>query len=348
MDDTTKLTPPLSLFGLSPEDMVKALGLEKPFQGKQIFNWIVKGTSTFEEMTNLSKAERERLSALMPSTYSSQVIDTQKDETGATKLAIRLFDGKVIECVLLTDEEGHLSACLSSQVGCAMGCKFCRTGTMGLYRNLATEEIIEQFAHLSKLGNITHIVFMGMGEPMANMHAVLAAIRYFHREDTYNLSLRRITISTCGIVSGINELAELGFPIKLAVSLVSAEDTTRSSIMPINDRWGLKQLRQSLIHFQNKGGKKITLEYCMLSGVNCDETAARALADFTNGLLCVVNLIPWNPAAELPWKTPSTEEINKFCLFLNDFGVYYVRRYTKGRNINGACGQLATHIKENS
>jgi len=344
MNKNSQKKPPLSLFGLSPENLVEALDLEKSFQGKQIFKWIAGGASSFNEMTNLSKSERERLSAFMPSTYSSKVINTQVDETGATKLAIELYDGEVIECVLLKDKDDKLSACLSSQVGCAMGCKFCRTGTMGFHRNLASEEIIEQFAHLSKLGKITHIVYMGMGEPMANMGPVLSSIRYFHREDTYFISLRRITISTCGVVNGIRELTELDFPVKLAVSLVSADDRIRSSIMPVNDKWNLKVLRQSLLHFQAKGGKKITLEYCMLSGVNCDERAAERLAAFTRGMLCTVNLIPWNPAAELPWSTPSSDEINRFCMYLEDFHINYVRRYTKGRNINGACGQLATKV----
>lgn len=332
---------PLSLFGLSADQISEALDLNKKFQGKQIFQWLVKGATTFNEMTNLSKSLREELTEKMPSVSSSKVIDTQVDEN-ATKLAIQLYDGNVIECVLLTDKNDRKTACLSSQVGCAMGCKFCRTATMGMIRNLSTEEIIEQFVHLSNLSPITHIVYMGMGEPMNNMENVLRAIHYFHKEDTYNISLRRITISTCGIIPGINKLAETGLPIKLAISLVAADDRTRSSVMPVNNLYSLDKLRRALLHFQHKCGKRFTLEYCMLSGVNVDEYAANKLADFTKNLDAVVNLIPWNPAADLPWETPTTQEIKRFTAFLDDFRVSYTRRFTKGRDINGACGQLAS------
>jgi 23S rRNA (adenine2503-C2)-methyltransferase len=332
---------PLSLFGLSPEQITEALGLKKKFQGKQIYEWLVKGALSFDEMTNLPKALREELSAKRPSTASSKVIETQVDDN-ATKLAIELFDGNVIECVLLSDKNDRKTACLSSQVGCAMGCKFCRTATMGMIRNLSTEEIIEQFVHLTNLSPITHIVYMGMGEPMNNMENVLRSIHYFHDENAYYISLRRITISTCGIIPGINKLAETGLPIKLAISLVSADNPTRSKIMPVNEGYNLDKLRRALLHYQNKGGKRFTLEYCMLSGVNVHEQAAIKLAQFTRSLDAVVNLIPWNPAAELPYETPTTKEINHFCAFLDDFGVSYTRRFTKGRDINGACGQLAT------
>lgn len=331
-----------SLYGLSIEEIFETLNLKKKFQAKQIYEWLIKGVTDFNEMSNVSKVERERLTNEFPSIISSTVIDSQVDDSGATKLAIELSDGAVIESVLLVDKNERMTACLSSQVGCAMGCTFCRTGTMGLIRNLNTAEIIEQFVHLRALGNVTHIVFMGMGEPLANFSNVCDAIKYFHRKDGFYISLRRITISTCGIVSGINKLTEQNLKVKLAVSLVSADNRLRSEIMPINDTFNLQQLKSSLLHYQNKGGSRFTLEYCMLSGVNCDLQAAKKLASFTNGLDTVVNLIPWNPAAELPWTTPTTQEIKTFTKYLDEFHVKYARRYTRGRNINGACGQLAT------
>jgi 23S rRNA (adenine2503-C2)-methyltransferase len=183
---------------------------------------------------------------------------------------------------------------------------------------------------------------MGMGEPMNNMENVLRAIHYFHQEDSYYISLRRITISTCGIIPGINKLSETGLPIKMAISLVSADNITRSRLMPVNDVYNLEKLRRALLHYQTKGGKRFTLEYVMLSGVNVHEKAAIKLAQFTQSLDAVVNLIPWNPAEGLPYETPTTAEINHFCAYLDDFGVTYTRRFTKGRDINGACGQLAT------
>ncbi|MGD1821238.1 MAG: 23S rRNA (adenine(2503)-C(2))-methyltransferase RlmN [Pleomorphochaeta sp.] len=336
-----------SLYGLNSNEIFELLNLEKKFQAKQIYQWLIKGVYNFDEMTNLSKALREKLTKKYKSAISSKVIDTQIDDTGATKLAIELSDGSIIESVMLVDKNDRKTACISSQVGCAMGCKFCRTGTMGLIRNLSSSEIIEQFVHLRKLGNITHIVYMGMGEPLANFAPVLDSINFFHREDAFYISLRRITISTCGVVSGINKLTEQNLNVKLAVSLVSADNPLRNEIMPINNTYNLQKLKQSLLHYQNKCGSRFTLEYCMLSGLNCDLNAAKKLASFYNGLDAVVNLIPWNPAAELPYKTPTNEEINKFTSYLDKFNIRYARRFTRGRDVNGACGQLATKTRKN-
>jgi 23S rRNA (adenine2503-C2)-methyltransferase len=339
---------PRSLYGLSPEMIGEALGLSRPFYGRQIYSWLVKGADSFDQMTDLPKAERQRLSQAMPSFCSSTVEATETDETGATKLGIKLYDGSVIECVLLVDSKGRHTACLSSQVGCAMGCTFCRTGTMGLKRNLTAEEIIEQFVHLARVTDrpITHIVYMGMGEPLANIAAVTRSIRYFHDEKGFDISLRRITISTCGIVPGILKLSEQRLPVRLAVSLVSADNATRSRVMPINDTWDLPELKKALLRYQRTGGKRFTLEYCMLHGVNTDEKAAKKLAAFTRDMDAIVNLIPWNPAEELPWETPEEQEIDTFVRFLDRMQVNYTRRYSRGRKINGACGQLAVPLNK--
>ncbi len=336
----------ISLYGLTSAEINEKLKLEKKFHGKQIYQWLIRGIYNFDEMTNLSKVLREKLIKKYKSAISSKVIDTQIDESGATKLAIELADGAIIESVMLVDKNDRKTACLSSQVGCAMGCKFCRTGTMGLIRNLSSAEIIEQFVHLKKLGNITHIVYMGMGEPLANFSQVLDSINFFHREDAFFISLRRITISTCGVVNGINKLTEQNLNVKLAVSLVSADNPLRSEIMPINNTYNLQKLKKSLLHYQNKCNSRFTLEYCMLSGLNCDLNSAKKLASFTNGLDAVVNLIPWNPAAELPYKTPSNEEINQFTSYLDKLNIKYARRFTRGREVNGACGQLATETRK--
>lgn len=337
---------PLSLFGLPPQDLCTVLELQKLYQGKQVWDWLIKGATSFQEMTNLSVAERNRLTELMPSFTSSTVESSQTDETGATKLAVKLFDGHVVECVMLNDKEDRKTACLSSQVGCAMGCTFCRTGTMGLVRNLAAEEIIEQFMHLRRLGNITHIVFMGMGEPLANLGAVTRAIRYFHDPEGLDISLRRITISTCGVVPGIQKLAEQKLGVRLAVSLVAADNAQRNQLMPVNKAWPLEELRKALIHYQHVIGKRFTFEYCMIHGVNTDETSARKLAHYVRDLDVMVNLIPWNPAAELPWETPTMQEINEFTNMLDRLRVSYTRRFSRGRGINGACGQLAVPLNE--
>lgn len=335
---------PLSLYGLSPQDICAALNLQKLYQGRQIWDWLVKGATSFEQMTNLSLVERHRLQELMPTFVSSCVLSSQTDESGAVKLAVKLYDGQVIECVMLTDKENRKTACLSSQVGCAMGCAFCRTGTMGLVRNLAAEEIIEQFMHLRALGEITHIVFMGMGEPMANFGAVMRAIRYFHDPEGLDIGLRRITVSTCGVAPGISKLAEQKLGIRLAVSLVTADNAQRDELMPVNKAWPLDELKKSLIHYQHVGGKRFTFEYCMIHDVNTDEKSARKLAQYIRDLDVVINLIPWNPAAELPWETPTTQEINEFTNMLDRLRVSYTRRFSRGRNINGACGQLAVPL----
>lgn len=340
--------PPLSLYGLEAQTIAEILSLPKSFYAKQIFNWLVKGVYTFDAMTDLPKAERERLSSLMSSACSSTIHTAETDESGATKMGIRLHDGKVVECVLLIDKKGRHTACLSSQVGCAQGCTFCRTGTMGLLRNLSAEEIIEQYIHLLSASKqpITHIVYMGMGEPLANIVPVTRSIRYFHNPTTFNISLRRITVSTCGVVPGILKLAEQKLPVKLAVSLVSADNRLRDRIMPVNKTWDIMALKKALLHYQRLGGKRFTIEYCMLGNTNTDEISAKKLASYVRDLDVIVNLIPWNPAEELPYQTPTEEEIDHFTLLLDRLHVNYTRRRSRGRQINGACGQLAVPINK--
>lgn len=258
-------------------------------------------------------------------------------------------DGAIIECVRLSDGNGRYTACLSSQVGCAMGCAFCKTGTMGLVRNVKAGEIVEELIHLEKEGeHITHIVFMGMGEPLANFTEVMKAITYIHREDGINISYRRITISTCGLVPGIKRLAELHLPVRLAVSLVAADDDVRSSVMPVNTRFPLSELKKALISFQHRNEKRITLEYCMLGGINTTEKAAKSLQKFTKGLEVLVNLIPWNPIDNLPFSSPSDSEVRKFTSILKSLGVNYSIRREKGRSADAACGQLASETMKSN
>ena len=338
-----------SLFAQTPDRIAQILGLEKSFQGKQIYQWLVRGASSFEEMTNLSKALRQELSEKYPSVFSSTVAAEQTDDDGSVKLAIRLSDESIVECVLLTDREGELTACVSSQVGCAMGCRFCRTGTLRLKRNLFDYEIVEQFMHLQKAapGKISHVVFMGMGEPLANLENVLSAISFLHDPEGLNLSHRRITVSTCGVVTGINELAKRRVPVKLAVSLVTADDEKRTSLMPVNKAFPLRTLREALVRFQKVSGRRFTFEYCMIHGMNIFDADADNLARFCRGLEVIVNLIPFNPCPELPFETPTEMEIRHFTSALKARGVDYTIRISRGRSIKGACGQLAGKLTEN-
>ena len=335
-----------TLYCLENEEIKEYLGLEKDFQSRIVYQALTKGVTDFNDMTSLPKAVRERITKDHPSALSSKVIRRSPSDS-ALKLAVEMEDGSVVECVRLKDGGERYTACLSSQVGCAMGCAFCRTGTMGLVRNLKAGEIVEQLIHLEKEGkHITHIVFMGMGEPLANFTEVMKAITYIHREDGINISYRRITISTCGLVPGIRRLSELKLPVRLAVSLVSAEDETRSTIMKVNKSYPLSELKKALVTFQHKSEKRITLEYCMLGGVNTSREAARSLQKFARGLDVLVNLIPWNPIDILPFSSPSDREVRAFTSYLRECGINYSIRREKGRSADAACGQLASETRK--
>ena len=337
-----------SLYVKSEEELINELKLDKPFQAKQIISWLMKGVSTWDEMSNLPLSLRNRLKDENIQIISSRITGRQ-DDRSAVKLLIELEDKCLIECVMLSDGEGRKTACISSQVGCAMGCAFCKTGTMGLVRNLTDYEIVEQMIHLHTLDpHIGHIVFMGMGEPLHNFSALMGAVTYLHNPATFNISYRKMTVSTCGLVPGIRQLAELNLGVRLALSLVSADDETRSRIMKINRRYPLSELKKALISFQHTCDKRITLEYCLLSGVNTTRESAKALFNFTQGLSVNVNLIPWNRIDGLEWETPSRDEIRAFTRMLDSYHISYTLRLPKGRGISGACGQLATSSVKNA
>ena len=236
----------IALAGLLPEEITEKLALGQNFRGLQIFKWIGSGTDSFDAMTNLSKEIRESLpeKALLRSSKVSKVL---KDPDGTIKLQITLFDGNAVETVLLTDREGRKTACVSCQAGCAMKCAFCMTGTLGLSRNLEPNEIVEQFLFLEKeCGRLDNIVFMGMGEPMQNLSGIRKAIKILTDERGRNLSGRRITLSTSGIVSGIYDLADNGPNIRLAVSLTTADEELRRTLMPVANGNPLSELRKAI------------------------------------------------------------------------------------------------------
>ena len=227
------------------------LSLHKPYQARQVMAWLVKGVTDWDRMSDLPLKDRTRFKEEHICTISSHIVDRQ-DDRSAVKLLVQLEDKALIECVMLSDGTGRKTACISSQVGCAMGCAFCKTGTMGLVRNLKDYEIVEQMVHLRTLDpTIGHIVFMGMGEPLHNLGALMSAITYFHNPKLFNISYRKMTVSTCGLVPGIRSLGELDLGIRLAVSLVSADDETRSRIMRVNRTYPLTELKKALIAFQS-------------------------------------------------------------------------------------------------
>jgi 23S rRNA (adenine2503-C2)-methyltransferase len=290
-------------------------------------------------MTDLPAADRERLSSTP--LYSSRVSERLEADDGSVKLKISLADGAAVEAVLLTDAEGRRTACLSTQVGCRMACAFCKTGTLGLLRNLGPDEIVEQYVHLAALrGKPSNIVFMGMGEPLDNLAALRKAIVVLMHPDGFGLSRRKITISTCGIVPGIVDLADNGPHVRLAVSLTAAEDTLRGALMPVNRAWNLASLKEALLYYQAKTGDRITLEAAIMGGENSGVDSAAAMAAWIRPLNAQVNVIPWNPVPGLPHREPARGEAEAFEAELERRGVNAIRRARRGRGVSGACGQL--------
>jgi 23S rRNA (adenine2503-C2)-methyltransferase len=325
--------------GLLPAELSKAFLLQPAFRGRQAFKWISRGARSFSDMSDLPAGERARLSD--EALFSTVVAGTLASEDGSVKLKLALREGAAIEAVLLSDAEGRMTACLSTQVGCAMGCTFCKTGTLGLLRNLGPDEIVEQYFHLAAIrGKPSNIVFMGMGEPLLNLESVRRSIAIFTHPDGLAISRRKITISTCGIVPGIIELADNGPHVRLAVSLTAATDDLRSALMPVNRSWNLVSLKEALLHYQARTGDRITLEAAIMGGENSSLKSAKAMADWIRPLNVQVNVIPWNPVPGLPYREPVRGEAAAFEAELERLGINAVRRVRRGRGVAGACGQL--------
>ncbi|MEE0885888.1 MAG: 23S rRNA (adenine(2503)-C(2))-methyltransferase RlmN [Treponema sp.] len=330
----------IALAGLLPEEITEKLGLNQKFRGLQIFKWIGSGTDSFENMTNISKEIRASLSekALLRSSKVSKVL---KDPDGTIKLQITLFDGNAVETVLLTDKEGRKTACVSCQAGCAMKCAFCMTGTLGLSRNLEPNEIVEQFLFLEKeCGRLDNIVFMGMGEPMQNLSGIRKAIKILTDERGRNLSGRRITLSTSGVISGIYDLADNGPNIRLAVSLTTADEELREELMPVARGNPLSELRKAIAYYAEKTGKRVTLEAALLKNKNTSRESADRMIEFAKGINVNINLIPWNPVPGLAFEEPEQAEVKNFVRMLENENLNVTLRTKRGRKIGGACGQL--------
>ncbi len=329
----------VKIASLLPREINNAFSFKEPYRGKQVFKWFSRGVLDFERMTDLPKDVRKELS--LKAVFSSSIDTVKTDTDGTVKVKVALEDGLKIESVLLEDERGRKTACLSTQVGCGMGCKFCRTALMGLKRNLTVYEIVEQFYLLmERYGDISNIVFMGMGEPLDNMDNLKKAVEIFHSGDGLGMSLRRITISTSGLVKGIRELTYKGPHVRLALSLVTAREGLRKTLMPVTRANPLSEVKSALIEYQEATGKRITLEMVMLGGVNDGDDDIRALVKFIPPLKVVVNVIPWNPAKDIQFIPPNRKRVKYFKEALKKAGIPVTQRYTRGQGINGACGQL--------
>jgi len=325
---------------------------EPRFRGDQVFRWIWKKLATsFDEMTDLPAPLRKRLAEIARiGVVRAERVDVSKD--GTCKFLVRLEDGKAVEAVLIP-EDSRMTLCISSQVGCALACAFCATGTMGLARNLTPGEIAGQVAlavrtlsaeshagHPDRERPVTNVVYMGMGEPLHNYDAVLKSLAILTDEQGLAFAPRRITVSTVGLVPQMAALGE-AFPVTLAVSLHAPNDAVRGSIMPINKKFDLASVIDACRAFPLKARARITFEYVMLAGVNDSVADADELARAIADVKCKVNLIPWNPHAGADFRRPSDAAIAAFARRLEDRGVTCMVRTTRGSDIAAACGQLA-------
>ena len=316
---------------------------EKPFRAKQVFNWIyTKRVDSFAEMSDLPKPLRERLDrefVIFRSTESA--VQTSRD--GTDKLLIRLVDGGEVECVLLRDGPRR-SICVSSQVGCAMGCVFCASGLDGVDRNLTRGEIVEQMIRLQRRlppdERLSHIVMMGMGEPLANIDHVLGALETARSSDGLGISPRRITISTVGLPAAIDRLAKKDVPYNLAVSLHAPNEQLRSQLVPVNHKIGIENVLAAADRYFAANGRRLTFEYVLLGGINDQPEHARQLATLMRPRNVLLNVIPYNPVEGLPYVTPAPKAIAEFRRVLESAGVNVMFRQRKGDEIDAACGQL--------
>ena len=328
---------------------VQTLG-ERPFRAKQLWQWLYeKYAASFDEMTNLPKGLREKLAqtaVLNPATIAAE----QRSSDGQTeKVLFRLPDGQLIETVLMGYEDGRRTLCISTQAGCAMGCVFCATGQMGFARNLTAGEIVAQvlyFAHkLAPQGErVSNIVMMGMGEPLHNYRETLTAVDRLTDPTGLNLSARKITFSTVGLVPAIRRYADEQRQTPLAISLHAATDEERNKLIPINKRWPIADLMEACRYYLAKNGRRLTFEWALIAYKNDTPEQAQALGKLLQGMLCHVNLIPLNPTEGYSGGPSSRERVQAFQDELARYGVSSTVRVRRGIDIQAGCGQLRDRV----
>jgi 23S rRNA (adenine2503-C2)-methyltransferase len=324
------------------EDLAEHLG-EPRYRGRQIARWVYdRGAETVQEMTDLPVAFRDRLAeaARIPRLV---VRRTQEASDGsATKHLIALDDGQTVECVRMRFDDGRRSACISTQAGCAMGCGFCATGLGGFARNLTAGEILGQFLLIRSVGRTrpSHVVFMGMGEPLANYDATVRAVRILAAPYGMAVGMRRLTVSTVGLVPQIRRLAAERLPITLAVSLHAATDPLRDRLVPVNRRYPLADLMAACRAYVEATRRRLTFEYVLIDGVNDRVGEAQALVRLTRTLHCHINLIPLNPVAGIPFVRSPLPSVRAFERVLRSAGIPVTVRIERGAEIQAACGQL--------
>lgn len=314
-----------------------------------MWEWLwQKGATTFEEMTNLSKAFREKLSQEYE-IRTMHIANSQQSKDGTIKYAFRLNDGFLVEGVLIPSKD-RVTACISSQVGCSLSCNFCATGFLKRERNLRADEIFDQVSLLRKEAeraydlSLSNIVLMGMGEPLLNYTNVMEGLNKITSPDGLGMSPQRITLSTAGIAKMIKKLGDDGARFNLALSLHSANNENRSKIMPINDSNSLEDLIEAINYFYDKTGTRVTLEYCVINDINDDSIEAEELVAFARQIKCKINLIEYNPIDLAEFKASSIEKVERFAAYLEEHKLIVNIRRSRGKDIDAACGQLANKL----
>ena len=324
------------------EDFVQSLG-HKKFHARQIYQWIWKrGVVDFDEMTNLSRELRSALAERATVSFP-EVVRHDVSEDGTQKFVLRLADGRQIESVFIPDTPKQ-TFCVSTQVGCAMGCAFCLTGKMGLIRHLSAAEIAGQVRLLARATNLLdksfNIVLMGMGEPLQNYDSTMRALRMLNEKEGFDMHPKRVTLSTVGLVPMMDKLAQEELMPNLAVSLHAATEETRRAIVPPTKKYSLQDIIDACKRFPLSKRRRIMFEYVMLKDVNDSDEDARKLVKVLSGVKAKVNLLPLNAAPGIPFERPSDERVNAFAKILADRGLMVSVRKSRGRDIRAACGQL--------
>ena len=327
-------------------ELLTDLGQPK-FRALQIFKWLQSGVESFDEMTNIPLNLRQKLEDI---SYIATVKALRRYVSkidGTVKYVYELFDGELIESVLMKYEHGY-TVCISTQVGCRMGCKFCASGIYGLTRNLTASEMLAQITYAQRDNNIrvSNIVMMGMGEPLDNFDNSVKFLKLVSDDNGLNIGLRHISLSTSGVVTGIKKLAEYNMPITLSISLHAPNDEIRSSSMPVNKKWNIDALLAACREYQKVTTRRISFEYALIEGVNDSDENAKELAARLKGIMCHVNLIPANPVKENTFKKPDRKAIIAFQKKLESYGITATIRRTLGADINASCGQLKKKTKE--
>jgi len=340
------------LTGLTPEALAAIItdSGQPKYRVRQLLDWIYqKSVFSPDGWTNLPAGLRTALPD-MP-VLACRELQRRTAADGTVKFAWELDDGHLIESVLIPMETDRWTFCISSQVGCAMGCRFCNTARMGFIRNLTPAEIVSQVLLLRKAAGLQektafNVVFMGMGEPLLNVNHVMTALRILTAEEALNMSPRRITVSTCGIISGLNQLAQGPIRPRIALSLNAADEETRRQIMPVTEGNPLPRLINTLRNFPLANRERFTMEYVLIRDVNDSVRDARNVVRLLNGLRYKINLIPFNPFPGSPFQAPITAAVERFQQVLLDKHVTAIVRKSKGADIQGACGQLATACRK--